>query len=272
MVAVDDQLDVRVVASQGRDRDPWRPVLDAGHRVEQMGRARRARVVARPGGREVGRRMTDRDPDAETRQALDQLEAAGDLGRDGRQAQALDERLDVGPKDVRRVPDELLVVCALARRRDERPLEVEPERVGAVGRGDRDPGPDALGEGMQLRQRRRPGRRQEGRHAVAEEGAGHPVEVSRRPHRRVATPAVNVDVDEAGGEIRQLAVGGRRRSIDPDGVDPAVHDRERPDDDLVVEHEPAAGLDQARHRSAPDASAWVGGVGGCSTSNDTSRA
>ena len=130
---------------------------------------------------------------------------------------------------------------ALPRGRDERALEVEPERLGAVGRGVRHPGADAIGEGVEVGQRGRPGRRQERRDAVAEEGAGHPVEIGRVGPSRRGRPSRGRGRRRSPGRAtaaRRPAASRRRRWT----LDPAIHRprsrraRRRP----VVEDQPAA--------------------------------
>ena len=77
------------------------------------------------------------------------------------------------------------VMGPAAGRREERSLQVEPERLGPVGRGVRQPGPDPLGEGDELAERRGHRGRQERGHAPSQQPAGHAVERRRdRPWRR----------------------------------------------------------------------------------------
>ena len=111
---------------------------------------------------------------------------ARDLGRDRHEPQALDERLDLAPR--RRRPG---AAGAPGRGRpsracdEERALEVEPERLGAVGRARRDPAADPVGERVERRQRRVTAGRQERGHAVPEQARGPSRRAPpRRPSRR----------------------------------------------------------------------------------------
>jgi len=101
----------------------------------------------------------------------DQVHAARDLRGDRREAKTIEERLDLRPGDVGRGREERRVVSALSGRRDERPFEVEAERVGAVGWCRRDPCADAVGEGMEDREGRREAGREERRDAAPEKSS-----------------------------------------------------------------------------------------------------
>ena len=143
---------------------------------------------------------------------------------------------------------------ALARRREERALEVEAQRlrpvVGRVG----DPGAHALGEPRQLGLGERRRRRQERGHALAQQGLGHAGQGARVAGGVVAAPAVDVDVDEARGDERSA---GRRlvRLVGLDRRDPAVLDRDPAGDDAVGQHQ-AARRRPRTSRLAPVLPAW----------------
>ena len=218
--AVGDELHVDRVVEQGRDGDARRAVVDPGHGVEQVGRRAGAGRISSPGHLGGRRRVTDRHGDLAAGEPGDELARAGQLGRDRDQPQAADERLERRPLHVRRDPQVGLVVRAAPGGRQERALEVEPERLGAVRRRVRHPIADALGE-----------RRSSSSGAVTAVGRNevtprrssapsHAVERSRIAHRVVAAPAVDVDVDEPGGEVRRRPSpaprrGRRRRSARP---------------------------------------------------------
>ena len=162
-------------------------------------------------------------------------------------------------------PEERRIVGAAAGLGEERPLEVEPQRLRAVGGCAGQPRRGRVsanvGEG---RQRRGHGRRQEPGHPAPQQVAGHPVEGLRAAHRVVAAPAVDVDVDEPGRDVWQLL--GRRRTRGPsrsavdrldrldrfDLGDPAVLDGDPAGLDPVVEDEATAdGRDLTAHALQP---------------------
>ena len=133
-----------------------------------------------------GRRgVTDRRGDAAVAQPADELDRhRAARGRSVISRRPSSERLErragrrPGTRSCR-------VMRAASGRGEERAFEVEPERLGAVGRGVGQPGPDPLGEPGELVERRGHGGRQERGHAAAEQPAGHPVERrADRPSRR----------------------------------------------------------------------------------------
>ena len=65
VIAVGDQLDPDIVAIEGGDRDPRRPVVCAGHPVEQVGRRHASGLEACEGPGQISARVPDRDPNAE---------------------------------------------------------------------------------------------------------------------------------------------------------------------------------------------------------------
>src|SRR6185369_28427 len=132
---------------------------------------------------------------------------------------------------------------------DERAFEIEAEGLSAVVGRTRDPGPDAVGKGVELRHRRGPRRREERGYALAEQGPGHAVEVLHGTHRRVAAPAMDVDVDESRSQVRQAG-----RSIDCRGSVVELHRNDR-----VVLDRDDAWRDAALEDEAP---AELGSVGG----------
>ena len=143
---VGDELDVGGIVEQRRERDAGRAVVDPAHRVEEVGRGRRPGRVAGPRLRDRRRRVADRDRHAVLAEPADELGRAGQLGRDGEQPEPVEERLERRARDVGRDEEVGRVLRTVPRRREERALEVEPERLGAVGRGVRQPRPDAVGE------------------------------------------------------------------------------------------------------------------------------
>ena len=126
-------------------------------------------------------------------------------------------------------------MCASPRRGQERTLEVEAERLRTVGRGGRHPAAHPLGEFDQDGDRRGHRGREEGRDAPPQESLGHPVEGLEIAHGVVPAPAVDVDVDEPGRDVR--AVRGRCGTLD--SHDRFVLDGDRAVFDAVVEDQPA---------------------------------
>ena len=152
-------------------------------------------------------------------------------------------------------------VSAATLRGEERTLEVEPERLRAIGRRGRHPCPDPVGERRERIEWRRDRGRQERRHAPPKERPRHAIQGVGIAHRIVAAPAVDMDVDEPGRDVGQAVVGG---CVQVDGSDPAVLDRDMPARHPVVEDEPAAD-DLVGHSGEPP-----GSKSGSSTSNCTS--
>jgi hypothetical protein len=191
--------------------------------------------------------MADRDPDAEVGEASDQFETARDLGRDGHHGQALDQRLDLGPRHIGGIEQQGRIVSALLGLRDERPLDVEPEWLRAVRGRASEPRARAVGPAVKHgKWVRHPGR-QERRHALAEQGPSHPVELLAVAHRVESAPAMDVDVDEAGREVGEL--GGLARiavAVEVHAGDPVVLQREASDGHPIIEHEAPAKL-RSRH-------------------------
>ncbi len=101
---------------------------------------------------------------------------------------------------------------------------------------------------VQLVERRRHRGRQERGHAAAEQPASHAVERGSIAHRIVTAPAVNVDIDEAGRDVRRFRRGV---VVDLDRGDPPVlHDdpagRDAVLEDQSTDDEPVRG----GHRSS----------------------
>ena len=208
---VGDQLDVRRHPQECRDRQPGRSMLEAAHRVEEMGRRGGA-------GRERGaclvdecRRMPERHGDAGPTEHPDQVVRTGEFGRDRDQPQPLDQGSIVAGGMSAGVRSWVSVVGAASRVRQERALEVEPERLRAIGRGIRHPARDRSAKAFRSssgavtavgRNEVTPRRRQ----ALAPSRRALPV-----AHRVVAAPAVDVDVDEARRDVRARRPRRRRR-------------------------------------------------------------
>ena len=234
---------------------------------------RRARRVAGPrlleGRRANGR---SRSPTPRSAQPADELDRAGQLGRDRHQPEPVEERLERRRRDVGRDLQVGRVVGAATGSGEERALQVEPERLGAVGRGVRRPVADAIRRSRRAPiERRRHGGRQERGHPVSQQAAGHPVERGAIAHRVVAAPAVDVDVDEAGADERAV---GRPRRAELDRGDQTGLDRDpcrprpgrRGPDDRPTVVGPRSVIDRPRTRAAPSR---LGPRSGPSTSNWT---
>ena len=245
VLLVCDELDERVVAGQCGDGHAGCPMIDARHGVEQVGRRRAAGVVAGDRGVQVGGRMTDRDADAERLHARDQLETARDLRGDRRQPEALDQRLDLGPSDLRRRHQVRRVVRPTTGGGNERALDVEAQRLRAVGRRARNPGTHAVCERPNDRQRVRDAGWQERGDAMLQEDSRHAVKVVGRAHRVVTAPAVDVDVHEARRDVRQRFSLFAGLVVDVHRGDPAVLDRQSAGGDRVVQNQMAADLQMA---------------------------
>ena len=123
-------------------------------------------------------------------------------------------------------------------RREERALEVEPERLGAVGRG------VAAARPGRVRRTRRASASGAvtavGRNEVTPRRSrlrAMPSSAAAIAHRVVAAPAVDVDVDEARGDDTDRP--SRRLVVELDRGDPPVLDRDPAARDPVVEDQPA---------------------------------
>ena len=106
--------------------------------------------------------------------------------------------------------------------REERALQVEAQRLGAVGRGTGQPRPDPLGEGGQVVERRRTA---VGRNDVTprrRSARAMPSSAARVAHRVVAAPAVDVEVDEPGRDERSAGASLVAAGVELDRRDPAV--------------------------------------------------
>jgi len=260
---VRDQLDVGIVLQERGDGQAWRAVLEAAHGVEEMrrrrgtGGERLARLV------DQCRRMPERHRDARTTERPDQVGRAGELGCHRKEPQTICQRLDRLGRDICRGSELHLIMGAAPGVRQERSLEVEPERFGAVAGRARHPRTHALGEGGQVVERRRDGGGQERGHAATEQGPCHPIEGVPVAHRVVAAPAMDVHVDETGCDV-----GGILRNagcVDIHGRDEPVIDRHAPRSDAVIEDQPP----RDRMRRQPGKGAVSSS--GSSTSNWTSR-
>ena len=217
--AIGDQLDEHRVVEQGGDGHARRMVVDPAHRVEQVRRRAGARCVA--GLRLLeGRRPNDRrGRHATVREPSDEFGGAGQLRRHRHQPESVEERLQRRARDLGRDLQVGRVVGAPTGPREERSLQVEAQRLGAVGGGVRRPFTHRSGEVDERGQRRGHGGGQERGHAATQQAAGHPVERGPPAHRVVAAPAVDVDVDEAGADER--AVGRPRRPSSIAAISPA---------------------------------------------------
>ena len=190
--------------------------------------------------------MDEHDPEAG--QPLDERQGPGQLGGDRHDPQPVQRGVHDGRVDVLGRAQQRRIVGALAGGGDERPLEVEAQRLRPVGRRGRHPvaHPGREPRDLLLRQRRRRG--QEGGDPLPEQGPGHPRQRLGIAGAVVAAPAVDVDVDEAGREERP---GGPRRvpGIGHQVRDPAVLDDQATGNHVVREHEPS--LDDLTHRWPP---------------------
>ncbi len=135
-----------------------------------------------------------------------------------------------------------------ARWREERALEVEPERFGAVAWRIRSPAADPFDECRERVEWGGHRGRQERGHPTPQEAARHPVERGSVAHRIVTAPAVDMDIDEPGSHERCVVagpdgLGGRGRPrvvVEVDRDDVAVVDREPAGHDAVIEDQAAA--------------------------------
>ena len=137
--AVRDQLDEHRVVEQGGDGHARRMMVDTRHRVEQVGRGAGARRVAGPRLLEGRARMADRGHHATVRQPSDEIRGARQLRCDRHQPESVEERLERRGRDVGRDLQVGRVVSAATGSGEERSLQVEAERPGAVGGGVRRP-------------------------------------------------------------------------------------------------------------------------------------
>ena len=127
------------------------------------------------------------------------------------------------------------VVSAAAGLGQERALQVEAERPCPVRRRPREPGSDAVGEGVEHRQGRAHPAWQEARHAATGQATGHARQRIRPVHRIVAREPMDMDIDESRRDDRASQVRGA--SIRLDGDDDAVLDLQGPGNDPVGQHQ-----------------------------------
>ena len=90
--AVRDQLHVRAVVRERRDREAREPVVDARHRVEQVGRRAAAGSEPCPRLLERRRRVTHGCRDPERRELVRELQGTRQLGGDRHDPQAVEQR------------------------------------------------------------------------------------------------------------------------------------------------------------------------------------
>ena len=237
--------DDRVVLERG-DREPRGAVVDAAHRVEQVGRRPGPGAVAGPRLLERRGRVPERHHHVGAASRAISSRAPGQLRRDRDHAQAVEDRLDRLGRQLRGRAQERRVVGAATLRGEARALEVEPQRLGAVvgGRPGSTRGPARRTRGSSSAGRVGRGG-QEARHAAPEERPRHPVERRRVAGRREPAPAVDVEVDEPGGVDRALD-GALLQRVGLDVDDPAVLDRDPARDDAVRQHQPAFAGPRAR--------------------------
>ena len=237
MEAIGDQLDVDVVVGRAATASPgarWSTPVIALNRWVVDDAARR---VAGPCLVERRRGVAERRRHAALAEPADQLERARQLRARSSCSRSPSTSGSRSPGRRRPGARRKAGSCAPARRRrDERALEVEPERLGAVGRRVRDPAADALGEP-----------RETGSGAVTAVGRNDvtPRRSSARAipssavgiaHRVVAAPAVDVDVDEPRRDDRASGLGVSLRARPRRST---VLDPHAARDDPVVEDEPS---------------------------------
>ncbi len=122
---VGDELDVRRVVEQGGHGNAGRSVVDAGHRVEEVGRGRPPGVVSGTRLVEGRRRVTDRDRDAAIMEPADQVGRACQLGGDRDHAEPVDEPLEHLARGVGRDLEVGGIVRTAPAGGEERALQVE---------------------------------------------------------------------------------------------------------------------------------------------------
>ena len=192
-------------------------MVDAGHRIEQVGRRRRPGGIA--GARLIERSPPSGRPRRPRRRSHSQAmrsRGARQLGRDGDQPEPVEPRLDRRVGHVGR-HEQVSVVVRARRFASARngPSRLNPSGCApSSGASGSQPGParrrrssvadgrlTAVGRNdVTPRDRRR---------------AGHPVERARVAHRVVAAPAVDVDIDEPGRDVagRGTSAAASSRSI-----------------------------------------------------------
>ena len=185
--------------------------------------------------------------------------APGELGCDRDETETVEQRLQLVAWDIGRDTQVRRVVGATARRGQERTLEIEAQRLRAIGRRGRQPFPDALREFDQGGHRGRRRRRQERRDPVTQEAFGHPIKSRVVAHRIMAAPTVDVYVDEPRrdiGAVGTSAVSARAApELDPD--DPVVLDGDHASLDPVVEDQPTRDRPLG-HRAGAESGAEAG--------------
>ena len=97
---VDDHLHDDVVAGQRGARDPGVALVEAAHRVEEVRDRADAAVEGASASAAVASRVPERDDDAARVQLVDQLERAGQLGRERDVANAAGGEQAVGQRQV----------------------------------------------------------------------------------------------------------------------------------------------------------------------------
>ncbi len=168
----------------------------------------------------------------------DELERTRQLRRDGDDPERFEQRGEVFARHFLRRAQVRRVVRAAPRIGEERPFEVETERLGAIVGRVRHPRAHVVREVAQFRQRRGHGSGQERGDAAAQQRPRHTVQGGAVAHRRVAAPTMDVHVHETRAQVRGIRFGGRIGGQRHIGDQPVL-DRERTRDDLVFEDESA---------------------------------
>jgi hypothetical protein len=226
---IENELGPLAMGERGADRSRT-AMMQAAHRIEQMGEARCAggERCARFGIAADG--MADLRPHAGCLEVPQQGAVRVDLGRHGRdpdrreRGELVDQR-EIGDNSERRLGTERL-------RADERAFEMRPEHPGHGWVGDRDCRADAAERGQQIITRRGDRGREQRRGAMHGVEAGHLSDRIGARHDIGAGAAVDVQVDEAR---QHEPVRGRvRRRFDrPNNggaAQPALHEALRRQD------------------------------------------
>ena len=230
-------------------------MVDAGHGIEEVRRRSGTGRVAGPRGVQIRAGVAERDGHFPTGKPRDEVDGTRQLGCDRDHPQPVQHRLQRFARHVRRDAEGIRVMRALPVDRQERPLEVEAERLGAVGRRGWKPGPDAIGEAGECVERRAHRRRQEAGDATGQQCAAHAVEIVDGRHRVVAAETVDVDVAEAGRDQRCRRAGCGVGIVNVHASDESVRDRQPSQRHAVVEDNPSLERDR-RHADRRPVSAY----------------
>ena len=191
---------------QQRPDQPRPAVVQRWHGVEEVGPIANARIETGLGFGVRGHGMPRADRDATFGQRRDQVQRAGELGRQRDQPHTalwrpVADSIQIRQTQIGRIVRPLLL------RVDERPLHVEAQRDGPAIAGATTLGQDVLGRGDRSR-RRGDDSWQEGCDAVTGQLGRHRPNSSRLSREIMPECAVDLQLDKAGSQVAPVSVDG----------------------------------------------------------------